>query len=132
MNSKSQRTPLVREKIRKEPKGLWPSCQSHLVCAGVHESLLQTLLWHRHMPGWLSHGTVRLVIHSIDKTLHSSSHTTSLLFLCCHIKDASITAKLKSQEAVKPRHKQEKQEKRDNSRHEVKTQLLRSKAENGF
>lgn len=95
MNSKSQRTPLVRRKIRKEPKALWPSCQSHPVCAAVHQYQLHTLLWHRHMPSWLSHG-IRLVTHSIDKTLCSSSHTSTLLSLSCHVNDASRTAKLVS------------------------------------
>lgn len=71
------------------------------------------------MPSWLSHGAIRLVTHSIDKTLHSSSHTTTFLFPSCHIKDASITAEPVSRGCEA----QARTGKLDNSRHEVKAQL---------
>lgn len=129
MNSKSQRTPLVKKKIRKEPTALWPICQSRPETV-VNESQLQTPRWHRHMPGWLSHCTIRLVTHSMKATLHSSRHTTTFLFLCCHNEDATITAKLVSRDR-EAQTRTGKTGKLDNCRHEAqeKTQLQKSKVE---
>lgn len=120
---KSQRTPLVKRKIRKEPKALWPSCQSRPGCAGVNESQLQSLLWHRHFPGWLSHGTIRLVTHpSEGNTPLNQSHSTTFLFLQCHIKDASITTKLVSRDSDAQVHAG-KPGALDDSRHQAKNPI---------
>ena len=79
-----------KKEIREQPAASWPSCQSH---SAVNESQLQTLLWHRHMPGWLSSCTIRLVTHSMTAPPHSTRRTTEFWSLCwwcsCNSKDVS-------------------------------------------
>lgn len=104
MNSKSQRTPLVKKKIRKEPKALWPGCQSRPVWSRW-VSVADTTLAQAY--AWLA--------VTRNYTLGDPFHRQNTPLIQSH-NYLPVTLKMplqqqsSSQETVKPGHSQEKGE----------------------